>query len=310
MNEKLILEKLMQNQNVAGYQSPSGRITYNKVVNNKSFAAFTDIIESIVPLDIVNNPDKNKKLPSIAKAFKRNDMLPYYFYVNSTMDEYMDYETEEDQENMDDLLEHLDNKELKTSLMGICIQKNEHMQSAHACAFIVWKSSSKRYKFAFYDPLDHKKGKKSFDYAERAFVSGRFTQKIEFINLNKYCFHKTPEEFHCSQYIINAEYCYIYSLFFLHKWIEYGKKLHRSNFRKTIKATYIVSPEKLTRANDNESLKYRLLMMAFICSSLLNFLGGLKKKDKTYIKYTDNNIKRIEEYVNNFKDVYGFSLIK
>jgi hypothetical protein len=330
LQDKTFLTKLNENNEVSGYTSPtSGRITYNKVVSKRSFAAFTDIITSIVPLDVVNDPDNNHLLPSIANVLKKQKyadtiinkkyIYKQYLFLNATMDEYMDYEDEEDQENMTSLLESIDDLPLKTPMIGITIQKSEAMGSAHASAFIVWKHASKKqvykftYKFAYYDPLAHRKKTKSYDYAERAFIPSRFEQDIEFINLNEYCFRKEkdnhPSEFHCSQYIMNAEYCYMYSLYFLHKWLGFGAKLHRASFKKAIKSTYIVPPEKLTRENNKDSMIYRVVMMQFVCDTFLKYLKSLNKKNKKYILDSETNIKTIEQYLTEFKDTYGFDLL-
>lgn len=297
-----IIEKLKQNDELGAYLSPSGRVTYNKMITEKSFSIFSDIIEGIVPIDIINS-DKADKVPSIANVLKNS--YNKYFYVNVTMDEYMDYEDEEDQESMSELLSNI---VADKPLYGICIQRNLHMKSAHACAFIVWKSN-KKYKFAFYDPLDHNKKKKSFDFSSRVFVADRFEEKIEFINLNKYCYHSSEQEFHCPQYVINAEYCYIYSVFFLKNWIEFGCKTHRANFRKTIKSTYIVKPELLTRANNKESMIYRIVMMEFVCKTLLKYLKSLTKKEKKLILNSDIYIKRILDYSHYIKETYDLDFL-
>lgn len=311
LKNPFFLEKLNANKEVGGFQAPDGRITYNKVVDKKSFSIFTDIVSSIVPIDIIIDPNVNTELPSIANTLKSSyeHVYPIYLFLNATQDEYMDYEDEEDQENMDLLLEELDDLPLKTAIIGVTVQKSDAMQSAHASAFIVWKSAPNKYKFAFYDPLSHKKGNKNYDFAERAFVSSRFTQKIEFINLSDYCFHKIPEEYHCSQYIINAEYCYVYSVYFLYKWISFGAKLHRATFKKTIKSTYIVDPVKLTRADNKDSMIYRVVMMAFVCTTFLKYLKSLKNKERKYILDSSSNVKRIRKYLKEFKQNYGFDLV-
>jgi hypothetical protein len=311
LKDSNFLNLLNLNQEVHGYTSPTtGKITYNKVVSKKSFAIFTDIITSIVPLDIINDPSKQHLLPSIANILTTTSTPPYiypiYLILNATMEEYMDYEDEEDQENMSELLSSL--TEIKIPIIGIAIQKSEHMGSAHAIAFIAWKYTNSKYKFAYYDSLAYKRGNNSYDYTDRAFVKHRFSQNIEFINLNEYCFHKNEKDFHCLQYIINAEYCYIYSLFFLKKWLDNGAKLHRATFKKSIVQTYIVKPELLTRANNKESMIYRVIMMAFICQSLITYLKSLNKKTKKYIKHVNQNINRIHDYLTEFKNLYGFLL--
>jgi hypothetical protein len=313
------IKKLMKNDALAGYQSPkSGRITYNKVASKDSFAAFSDIILSIVPLDLVNDPDKNHKLPSIAKALpekkKSVNVYSHYLVLNATMDEYMDYEDEEDLENLEALFDEI--LEIKTPTVGIAIQKSEAMGSAHAVAFIAWKHPKHpkhpKLKLAFYDPLAYKRGTRSYyDFTSRAFAKERFGNKYEFINLNDYCYKpdKSSDDFHCSQYIMNAEYCYIYAAYFLSQWIKFGAKIHRASFRKAITSTYIVHPSKLTRANTKESMIYRVVMMQFMCQVFLKYLKGLTKTQKKYIKDSRKHIGRINAYLDEFKTVYGFDLL-
>ena len=308
-----LITKLNENNEVSGYKSPSGKITYNKIVDKSNFGYFSDIITSIVPFKIINDPDENSSIPSISTVLNDTNTLKIYkqyLILNATIDIYMDYQDEEDQENMSTLLEELSTLPFKTAIAGLAIQKNEQMESAHAIAFITWKVKKNKYKFAYYDPLAYKRGaKNSFDYTDRAFVKDRFSENIEFIDLNKYCFKTSDENFHCSQYIINSEYCYILSVYFLYKWIEFGGKLHRATFRKSIVSTYIVEPSKLTRANNRESMIYRVVMMAFICQTFLSFLKNLSKDEKKIIKKSSVNISRIKNYLKEFKGKYGFDLI-
>lgn len=310
--DKLLVDKFAAHGEVAGYQSPtSGRITYNKVVGPRSFAAFTDIVESIVPLDAINDANRYNDIPSLARVLSGGqniDIYPRYLVLNATMDEYMDYEDEEDQENMGLLMDGL-----SQPTAGIAVQKSEAMGSAHAIAFVAWTTKQNRFKFAYYDPLAYKRGSKTYDFAEKAFVAERFPDhKIEFINLNTYCFRATNQkssDFHCSQYVINAEYCYLYSAYFIDAWIQAGAKLHRASFKKAITASYIVKPELLTRANTKESMIYRVVMMAFICRMFSRFLGGLTTKEKKLIKGAAANLRRIKVYLKEFKELYGFDLL-
>lgn len=312
------VKKLLEANEISGYHSPSGRIAYNKIVNKNSFGAFSDIITSIVPLDVVNDSSKNHVLPSVATVLKSSlkqtpvGIYPKYLYLNMTMDEYMDYEDEEDQENLSKLLAML--TERKKPMIGIVVQKSESMGAAHAIAFIAWNDTrpgvkTHKYKFAFYDPLAYKRGTKSYDYTDRAFVESRFEENIEFIDLNKYCFKTNDQgDFHCSQYVMNAEYCYIYSVYFLSKWVEFGHHLHRSSFKKAITSTYVVDPSKLTRANTKESMTYRLVLMSFICRTFLTYLKSLGKRAKKYINNVDTNINRINDYMNGLRERHDINL--
>lgn len=306
MNNELI-KNLLSNKELFGYESPSGRIAYNKIVEKKDFGKFTHIISSLAPLDIVNDSDKYYQLPSLAKTLKKRSnysIYPCYLYMNATMDEYMDYEDEEDQDNMSRLIDFV-NAKMKP-VIGITIQKSESMGSAHASAFVCWKVG-RHYRFAFYDPLSYKRNRKSYDFIERAFVKNRFEQNIEFIDLSKYCLHK-ENDFHCVQYVMNAEYCYIYALHFLAKWIQVGGETNLPSLRKAVKATYVVDPKKLTRNNSIESMTFRLELMRFLCSSLIKYFEKLGKRARAIVPDVDKNVKELHEYVTQFKKEYGVSL--
>lgn len=312
-----LIDKLVSEDGLGGYTSPtSGRITYNKILNKSSFAQFSDIISAIIPLEIVNDSEKTHILPSIARVLRNTDTIavfPKYLYINTAMedDDFMDYETEEDQDNMDRLIEYVDKK--KKIVIGITIQKSEAAGSAHASAFIVWKSpGARKYKFAFYDPLSYRRGKQSYEYLNKAFTSDRFVHnkyKIEFINLNKYCLHKDKENYHCVQYVINAEYCYIYSLYFLKKFIDMGGKTGLKDLKNVVTATYIVDPVKLTRANNKDSMIYRLIMISFVCWSLRRYLVRIVgPRSAAFIGDIDKNIEKIDEFMMEFKDRFGMDL--
>lgn len=319
MDEKDFLKKLQEYQEVGGFEhQETGKITYNKIVNRKSFALFTDMISDIVPNQFIQDPEVNSKIPSIARVLPdlvdTSDVIiyPHYLILEMTQDIYSEEQNDMDRESMDRLIDFVDEYPIRTPIVGIGIQRSELLGSAHAIAFIVWRISPKKYRFAYYDPLAYRRGKQAFDYTDYAFVKDRFDQNIDFIDLNKYCFksEKNPGDFHCSQYIINAEYCYLYSLFFLAKWIEYGNKMHRASLAKAIRSTYIVDPSKLTRANTKESMTYRVIMMAFIIMSFMLFFSKLRKKDKKYITNVDKNIKILQEYIDEFPEIYGFKLFE
>jgi hypothetical protein len=322
-NSKDIIKMLVEGNGLGGYNSPkSGRITYNKVVDTQSFAVFTDIITSIVPLDIVNDPEQNSKIPSIARVVptmlgvdgvdSRYSVYGKYLFLNATMDEYMDYQDEEDQENMVNVLDVVSEMEDKIPLVGVAVQKSEEMGSAHAIAFIAWKKKNV-YTFAYYDPLAYKRGKKAYDFTDRAFVEERFAgigYKLKFLDMNLFCYRSGEDssDFHCSQYIINAEYCYVYSVYFLVTWIGFGAKINKASLRKSVKSTYIVHPAKLTRANTKESMIYRVTMMAFVCKCLLIYLRGLTVAQRKIVQNSRANIERIKVFLKEFKAKYGAAL--
>jgi hypothetical protein len=110
---------------------------------------------------------------------------------------------------------------------------------------------------------------------------------------------------------MNAEYCYIYSLFFLKRWIELGAKTNLSSLKDTVKATYIVDPLKLTRANTKESMLYRLIMISFLCKYLLKYLEKIiGKRSKQYIIDISKYITMLKDFITDFENKYKINLLK
>lgn len=305
------VDTLRKRGEVAGYESPTtGRVTYSKIVGANSFAAFVNVVMSIIPLDVVYSEERDT-IPSIVRVLKDKNVVTYpsYIYMNSAVDEYMDWQNEDDQEELEEFFAFVDQFGLKKPVLAMAVMVDENVQSAHAIAVVAWKASPRKYKFAYYDSLAFKRPNKSFDFAQRAFNSSRFSLKVEFIDLNTYCYQKSENEFHCSQYVMDADYCFLFGLYFLAEWVGNGQKLHRLSFKKAIKATYIVAPSKLTRSNTKESMVYRIMMMSFICKNLLAYLKGLGKKEQNIVRNVDGNIRQIKNYLQAFKENYGFDLI-
>jgi len=110
---------------------------------------------------------------------------------------------------------------------------------------------------------------------------------------------------------MNAEYCYIYALFFLKVWIRLGAQTNLEFLKKTVEATYIVEPSKLTRANTKESMYYRLIMIAFLCKYLLKYLEKIiGNRSKKYILDSEKYVKMLKDFVNDFKTRYNINLFK
>jgi hypothetical protein len=82
-----LLNEILSDKELNAYQSPSGRVTFNKSITKQSFAYFTPIITAIVPIDVVTNTTKTHILPSIARTLssKKTAIYPKYFYMNTTI---------------------------------------------------------------------------------------------------------------------------------------------------------------------------------------------------------------------------------
>lgn len=313
---------------LCGYtNAASGRITYNKVVNKNSFNQFSPIITAIAPLDKVTDASINGRIPSLARVIKQAhaNIYPYYLYQTATLEEPDEFETEQDQEYMDRLIEYYQANAKTEPLIGLCILQSEHVGMAHAIAFVLRKKPTKKqaYRFFYFDPLAYRRIRgdrpaDGYEYANRVFTSNRFQQSIEFIDLSQYCYRihnakAEPEkakhdEYHCMQYVMNAEYCFINSLYFLTEWLHQGQPLHKAALKRVVEGTYIVAPSLLTRANSKESLTYRVVMMSFVMACLKSYLLT-HGHHRTLDLNPDEFIKQIDQYNKQFEHNHGITLL-
>lgn len=315
LEQPRLLEQLNEHQELNAHMDEKGRITYTKLVNRQSFGAFRDTVIGIVPRETIG------KIPSIARILKRYAWVyPKYYVQYASLDE-ADYEYE-DMDQIDDVIDTLRDAPLKKPLIGICILDNEGAVLFHGTAFIAWRTGKNRYVFAYYDPLAYQRFRKredgttyaiNYDYARMTFQSRRFEHRIQFIDLSQYCLRKGQEgEYHCPQYSMDAEYCYINSLFFLYKWVQLGSSISNQGLQRAVEACYIIDPEMLTRSNNRETMVYRMVMMSFIVSSLIVYLKGLTKTGANYIhseKQVRDWLRELVEYSHSWEQKYGFTII-
>lgn len=278
-----LLEFIEENQHLNGYQSPSGRLTYSRMANKHSFGAFSNVV-----VDVISRERVYAGAKSIAHALLRKNMYKDYVCIFSSLeDDDFEYERESMNDTMNELLESVG----ASPLAGIAILDNDSLELFHGIAFIVWKHAS-GFKFAFYDPLAFQKRRKradgttymtGYDYAAKTFQSANFDENIEFIDLSQYCFHTSPQEFHCPQYVMDAEYCYLNSLYFLYQWVHAKTPLDANGLRHVVEACYIQEPALLKRP---QSMVYRVVMYSFILTVVATYT-----KTREHL----NKIKQIQE---------------
>lgn len=288
-----LLEFIEENKHLNGYHSPSGRLTYSRIADKNSFGAFSNVVVDIMSRDRVYAGAK-----SIAHVLLRKNMYKHYFCIFSSLeDEDFEYERDAMNEAMDDLLKSVGSK----PLAGIAILDNEALELFHGIAFIVWKHAS-RYKFAFYDPLAFQKQRKradgavymtGYDYAAKTFQSVNFDADIDFIDLSQYCLHTGPQEFHCPQYVMDAEYCYLNSLYFLFQWVHAKMPTNPTGFKNVVEACYVQEPALLKRP---QSMVYRVVMYSFI----LTVVATYAKTSKAYRQHLEKIKELQKEWINEY----------
>jgi hypothetical protein len=314
LNQSDILQKLQAHNQLNAHEDSKGRITYSKIADKKSFGIFSDIVTGIVPRPSIY------KIPSIARLLKQDTLVYPWYYVQYSSLEEDDFEFTPSlttgRPSLEDILENVG----KEPMVGICILENKHMGMYHGVAFITWRVGE-TYKFAYYDPIAYQRKKQrkdgsiyfsNYDYAAMAFQSRRFDVDIDFINLSDHCLRKNEEEYHCPQYMMDAEYCYLNSLFFLYKWVQHGKPLDTEGLASVVHSCYVVDPNKLTRANTHESMTYRVIMMSFIASVLYRYLRSLSPSQASLLGLDEKKsfLNRVVCFNADWSRDFGFQLMQ
>jgi hypothetical protein len=336
LREKLevpdLLPQMQERAELAGHQDSKGRITYNQIANKKSFGAFSDILQSIAPREGIYN------VPSIARTLKKDAFVYPWYYVQYTSQEDEDFDYSRSvttgRPHASSLFKYMERKP-NEPIIGICILENIHMKMFHGVAFIVWKkqndgrltksSASNRYTFAYYDPIAYQRKQTradgtvffaNYDFAKKTFQSHRFEEDVEFINLSDLCLKKNATEYHtkyqteyhCPQYVMNAEYCFLNSLYFLYKWIEFGKPRTQNQLQSVVHACYIVDPAKLSRSNTRESMTYRVIMMSFIITIFVGYFKALGQRHAQSLN-AEEYLSRVLAFSDTWYASYGFHLL-
>lgn len=154
--------------------------------------------------------------------------------------------------------------------------KVERFRQTHIVAGIFWYKDGK-ITCILYDPIynsrDEKDPSKNYLWAlNLIYYNLKLTYRgtpIDIINISlKYCIIKEGKGVRCPQYYINAEYCSMFSLYFLFCYARNGYPDTEEGFKKTIDDAYIVNPSELKREPCVASNKFRLVFMSFFLSVL------------------------------------------
>lgn len=150
----------------------------------------------------------------------------------------------------------------------------------HIVASIFWYKGDKL-TCALYDPIYYSKDEedpdKNYLWAlNTLYVSLKSYYKalgipIDIVNLSlKYCITKNGKGLRCPQYYINAEYCAIFSLYFLFCYAKNNENCLDDDacLKKSVEDSYIISPALLNRAPDKATNKFRLVFMSFLLTVL------------------------------------------
>jgi len=269
---------------------------------------------------------ENERLPSLAIVLGQSDRYEIYEDYLLLNIEPWNYDSEDgyDNEAFRGIFEKLDKMPMHRPLVGLSIiEKFTEPTVRHGVAWVAWKtdessgsrSSKKRphYVFSFYDPMNYQKPLRNtqYTYAQEVFMAN-YEQMIDehgkerdihLWDLSVYCYHKTKDEYHCPQYMMNAEYCHLYSLMFLYRWIEHGMPDHRKGMSSVVRSMYLVKPARLTRADTNASLLFRVITMAFTVATLDAYTTRMLRRRNIDDTMRDT-LKNIRHLLSVFKQVW------
>ncbi len=304
LESKHILKDMSPTKTFAGVTEPSGRITFNMIRTKREFGQLSYIIPELVKDDNIYN------LPSLASV------------LSGAKTEYVilhpEEENEDDIETIETLFTNI--KDVDKPVYGICVLYNESSFMIHGIAYIAWKDKQKHKHLAFYDPLSYSRRRirddgsiyyEAYDFGKNVLEWIKQEAKYKFTvhDLSDYCIKKNDKEFDCPQYHINAEYCYMFSLHFLYTWASLGKPITPEGFQNSVRKSYIIPMEKLSRAYTFDTLRYRIIMMSFIVTILTKYFLLLTKEQKGLLPEYQNYKKHLEKIRDFWYDHYGLSLV-
>ncbi len=147
----------------------------------------------------------------------------------------------------------------------------------HTIVSVFWREpGSNNITCGVYDPIYfyRKETGKNYFFALLSFyINMKMLAKIkgvpiQIINLSEYCY-TSAKGIHCPQYIINAEYCNIYSVYFIYRYMLRGYPRTEDGLREVIRDCFIVEPSELGRNVSIPNNIFRITMMSFILTLLV-----------------------------------------
>jgi hypothetical protein len=170
------------------------------------------------------------------------------------------------------------------------------MRILHCISIIVFYDKNTYY-FKIYDPMFYKRKDKSYvvpliiAYIYIELLANKKKIKVDIENISEtYCV-KSDKGIHCSQYVIDAEYCSMYSLYFLFLFGKNNFDITNEGLKKIVDETFISNPTDLKRNQCIESNHFRIVFMSFIMTiliiisddeQLLNLINSIKNRIINY----------------------------
>ncbi len=310
------------NSNIAGLQCKTKKSTNESSVsityNESEFDKISKVVKRLTG---------TKADVSLLRVFKSNN--PYYIYY----DKYMIYNTYFIKDNFKaELNTHgLNHKSLfnsvistvttvdKTRLLSelgvlnvdfnsivehcklgatvCCINFVNDNRRYHAVATIFWYEGGTLH-CGIYDPIYYIREKDNYIWAVNTITwSLMLLGNVNDVNVNIQNFselcYTTEKGVRCVQYIIDAEYCQMYCLYFIYLYSRAGFPETKDGIQAVINDTYISDFRELKRNPCKATNSFRLTFMAFVLSVLLCFSD---ENDVSYAVNTLYNVVKNDGY--------------
>ena len=162
----------------------------------------------------------------------------------------------------------------------ISFVKNDKLN--HSIAIIFWKDLEGQINCGLYDPIYFERQNENYTWGVNTLyitltliakiyaseLNSNSHHTLNIINLSLFCL-KNEKGIHCSQYIINAEYCSMYCMYFLFLYGQQNFPKDLNSIEKIITNTFIVEPANLIRNPCRDTNIFKIVMFNFILSILI-----------------------------------------
>lgn len=150
---------------------------------------------------------------------------------------------------------------------------SKYYEMYHATASVFWYDGDILH-CGIYDPMYYTRDAATYIWAINTFAStvhflgNKNHTSIKVHNFSEMC-HITDRGIHCTQYLIDAEYCMVYSLYFIYLYAAQGFPTTAAGIQAVINSTFVSDPIELKRNPCQATNRFRLTLMSFTMNVIL-----------------------------------------
>jgi hypothetical protein len=289
----------------------------SNIISNKSFTSIFKN-ENNNGFFLYNSLKFNSKIYEIFDLMFTEKEISLYStkgapLFNGELDELIDINNIKNEEDIEYLRKiESDYKTIYMEILKLCNQGarvcalsfvDDNSGLFHSISTVFWFSDGIFY-CGLYDPMYFERMLEQYLWpTETLYILFKFLSKMygipmTIINLsNKFCL-QTEKGKHCVQYMIDAEYCSMYCLYFLYVYARNSFPIDPDGLKKVVEETFIDNPSEITRSSCISTNKFLIVMMSFILTVVTltsDNINILKKIRKVY-DYIKNPAETYKEY--------------